>query len=112
RMSYSVIGEAQVTVDIDGITALRLDIMRNSRSGRALEEVLHLHLRSLHRVGVLQSEEFLEVATRAPFGEVPLCAGGDVGLLQGLAKQIQVLREIVGVKGAEAGCKIIRGGIG
>ena len=79
-MSYPVIGEAQVAVDIDGITALRLDIMRNSRSGCALEEILHLHLRRLNGVGVFQREEFLEEATRAPFSEVPLCAGGDVGL--------------------------------
>src|SRR6266852_8169498 len=113
-MPYAVVWEAQVSIDIDGITALRRHIVGDGRAGLALEEILHLHLSCLNGIGVLKGEVFLEIAAGASLGKVPEGAGGDVGVRHGLAEQVQILREIVGIEGAQAGGKVVSagGGIG
>jgi hypothetical protein len=64
-----------VSVDTYSIATLWWDGMHDSWSCASLEEVLYLDARGPYPVGILKSEEFIEITTNTPFSKIPGGAG-------------------------------------
>src|SRR5260370_17592006 len=94
---------------VNGIPALRRDAVPDRCPGGAVaKEILHLHLCSLDRVGILQGKEFLEITPDTPFGKIPGSAGGCALMWHSLSDCNQVLRKIVGIIRPQPRRKTIR----